>query len=176
MIAKTYCDLYSLRRSDLEGVMVAWPELIEEFQALGEWWGGGEWRGGLCLTLIVAYLVLHLSIAPDGVSAAPPPATSISTVEDDAWAVREAMGLQGRSGGGHKPMMGSPLRGARGGNGGTGVASDASGSRKVLPGGGGRAPGESPPRRVPPLQDYGSAAEPATTASTGTFRGGTGFF
>ena len=46
MIAKTYCDLYSLRRSDLEGVMVAWPELIEEFRALGEWRGGVSGGGG----------------------------------------------------------------------------------------------------------------------------------
>ena len=36
VITMTYCELYSLRRSDLEQVVSEWPELAEEFAALGE--------------------------------------------------------------------------------------------------------------------------------------------
>lgn len=37
VIATTYCELYCLKRSDLEDVISQWPELADEFQSLGEW-------------------------------------------------------------------------------------------------------------------------------------------
>jgi CRP-like cAMP-binding protein len=36
VVASTYCELYSLSRADLEEVLQQWPELAEEFEAMGE--------------------------------------------------------------------------------------------------------------------------------------------
>ena len=36
VVATTYCELYSLSRADLEEVLQQWPELAEEFEAMGE--------------------------------------------------------------------------------------------------------------------------------------------
>jgi hypothetical protein len=49
--ATTYCELYSLSRSDLEAVLEQWPEVAAEFKSIGEpgvcrWLGGGGGGGG----------------------------------------------------------------------------------------------------------------------------------
>jgi CRP-like cAMP-binding protein len=36
VVASTYCELYSLSRADLEEVLQQWPELAEEFEAMGK--------------------------------------------------------------------------------------------------------------------------------------------
>lgn len=36
VVASTYLELYSLSRADLEAVLQQWPELAEQFEAMGE--------------------------------------------------------------------------------------------------------------------------------------------
>lgn len=40
VVASSYVELYSLSRADLEVVLQQWPELAEQFEAMGEWLGG----------------------------------------------------------------------------------------------------------------------------------------
>lgn len=37
VVASGYVELYSLSRADLELVLQQWPELAEQFEAMGEW-------------------------------------------------------------------------------------------------------------------------------------------
>ena len=36
VVAVSFCELYSLKRSDLEEVVAQWPELADEFSTLGK--------------------------------------------------------------------------------------------------------------------------------------------
>jgi len=36
VVASSYVELYSLSRADLEAVLQQWPELAEQFEAMGE--------------------------------------------------------------------------------------------------------------------------------------------
>jgi hypothetical protein len=45
--ATTYCELYSLSRSDLEAVLEQWPEVAAEFKSIGEP-GVCRWQLGSC--------------------------------------------------------------------------------------------------------------------------------
>lgn len=38
VVASSYVELYSLSRADLELVLQQWPELAEQFEAMGECW------------------------------------------------------------------------------------------------------------------------------------------
>lgn len=40
VVASSYVELYSLNRTDLEVVLQQWPELAEQFEAMGGWLAG----------------------------------------------------------------------------------------------------------------------------------------
>ena len=42
VVALSFCELYSLKRSDLEEVALKWPELAEEFSTLGQCMSGSR--------------------------------------------------------------------------------------------------------------------------------------